>query len=210
MTKSREFSLILALLLISVSTVFSQDDLVAFEIKGVIVTDENVAVPNAALELTYTSLVVNEEGIATSKDGRLAVNSDENGNYSLQVNLDPDWNDFTLRIASTNLDSFRYRDPNERLLTDAIRNAVSGGTFTLEVNWIISSRPTWQEELIEIERYGQDSDKGRLIRVRGLPERIQRFTRRNESGEIWFYYTSGIAVRFIGDKREKDFYFKPK
>jgi hypothetical protein len=63
----------------------------------------------------------------------------------MQLNLDPEWSDFIMRITSHNLDSFRYERPPERDLTDVIRNAVVNGTFSATVNWNFQSRPNWQE-----------------------------------------------------------------
>jgi hypothetical protein len=43
-----------------------------------------------------------------------------------------------------------------------------------------------------------------------LPEDIRKFTRSDaQNVEIWYYYSAGIAIRFIGETRDKDFYFKP-
>jgi hypothetical protein len=138
------------------------------------------------------------------------VQSGEDGRYEFQMNINPDWSDYVLAVNNLNLDTFRYEVPGSKNLTDIIRNAITAGEFELEVNWIVVNRPNWQTELAEIEKYGIDSEKSRLIRVRGLPERIVSFRRKDgQSGEIWYYYSAGIAVRFVGDRRDKDFYFKP-
>jgi hypothetical protein len=188
-----------------------QDDLISFEISGTMRTDEGTPVPNSSIELTYIKLVVEEDGTPSSTDGRLVVQTDEEGYYSFKFNLDPDWTDFLLRVGTLSIDSFRYALPNERSVTDAIRNAISNGVFKLEVNWVINSRPNWQSELEEIQKYGAESDKGKLIRLRGMPAQIKPFTLPDgRRGEIWFYYADGMAIRFVENKRDKDFHFKPR
>lgn len=188
----------------------AQDDMVSFEIRGNVTTDDGLPVINATMQISFTKITVDENEITQTSDEVQVVNTDEEGNYTFQLNLDPDWSDFILRITSSTVDRFRYNTPQERLLTDAIRDKILNGVFNIEVNWVFTSRPTWQEELEEIRKYGEDSEKGRLIRRRGLADKIVKFTRDGKEGEIWLYYGEGIAVRFLGDQREKVFSFKPR
>jgi hypothetical protein len=207
---SRPLLAIACIFILTVSYIFAQDDLVAIRIIGTIRTEEGQPVSGSSLQLTYVSVSFDEEGTPKPSDGRVVVQSDTAGRYEFQMNIDPDWSDFVLAVNSLNLDTFRYKVPGEKNLTDIIRNAISAGEFEVEVNWIVSNRPNWQLELGEIEKYGIDSEKSRLIRVRGLPERILSFRRKDgQVGEIWYYYSAGIAVRFVGDRRDKNFYFKP-
>lgn len=188
-----------------------QEDLITFEINGSVRSDDGAPVANATIQLNFVKIILDEAGNPANADGLLAVNTDAQGKYTLQVNLDPNWSDFVLRVASSNLDTFKYTIPKEKLLTDAIRNSISTGVFSITVNWNIESRPNYKSELDEIARYGEDTDKGRLIRVRGIASKITRFNLQNgDKGEIWFYFKDGIAVRFVGEKRDKDFYFAPR
>ena len=188
-----------------------QEDLITFEINGLVQSDEEGPVANATIQLNFVKNILDESGNPTNSDGLVAVNTDSQGKYTLQVNLDPDWSDFILRIAASNLDTFKYNIPNEKQLTDAIRNSISTGVFAITVNWDITSRPNYKIELEEIAKYGESTDKGRLIRVRGVADKITKFNLQDgRKGEIWFYFEDGIAIRFVDNKRDKDFFFKPR
>lgn len=187
----------------------AQEELVSFEIGGTISTDAGAPVANASLQLTFTRISL--DPATASTDSRLVVNTDNAGRYLFRLNIDPDWSDFSLRITSTGLDARRFLTPPERALTDIIRNAISSGSFSAEINWVITGRPGWEKEAEELRRLGENSERGKLIKARGLPDRIKQFTRGNgQSGELWFYYRDGVVVRFIGDTRDRDFYFRPR
>ena len=208
-SSSRRFAQ-LAVVLAFACAAAAQESMISIEINGAVTTEEGEPLPNCRIQLSFTRIFVDEEGVTETEDDVVAGVTDEDGNFSLEMMIEPNWTGFVLRINAARIDPLRYEQPTEVDLTDVILNGISSGNFVFTVNRAVESRPRWQELKEMIERYGQDSDKGRLLDQLGLPEMVREFVRDGRRGSIWFYYSLGRAFRFLGDEQEVEFRFLPQ
>ncbi len=206
----RLFLLPTLLALIFSLSVYAQEELISIEIRGTVTTDAGEKLASGELELRFTRIIEDESGLTQQIDERVAVTTDEQGFYSLKLNISPAWTNFVLRINASRLDSIHYQQPHERTLTELIVTGIESGTFEFEVNWLIESRPRWTELRSRIDRFGENSTQGRLLRDFGLPEHEQEIRVDGRIINIWFYYTQGFAIRFIDGVRDKEFRFRPR
>jgi hypothetical protein len=198
------------LLLLSSLWLSAQEELISIEIHGTVTTDDGEKLADSELELRFTRVIEDENGLTRQSDERAAVTTDSAGNYSLKLNIGRDWSNFILRINASRLDRIHYLQPREKTLTELIRAGINSGTFEFEVNWLIESRPRWRELRARIDSFGENSAQARLLREFGLPEHEQEFRAEGRVINIWFYYTQGFAVRFVNGKRDKEFRFRPR
>lgn len=187
-----------------------EDQLVSVVIHGTVVTDDDEFVANSQLQLSFIKTLLDENELQQQVDEMVVVTTDEEGRYSIQVNIDPQWSDFVLRLSTSGLDQIHFLEPQPKQLTERIRSGIESGSFEFEVNWIVESRPRWRELRLQIDRYGADSAKGRLLRQYGFPDREEEVDWKGGRRIVWYYYSEGMAVRFIGDEQEKVFHFKPR
>lgn len=202
--------LLVVVLLAAPVHIVAQEEMISIEVYGNVSTDDGSVVSGGTLQLSYVKLFLDENGLTQTSDDAVSVITDIDGKYSLKLNISPEWLDFELNFSVSTLDRVRYLEPSVKQLADIIKNGISSGNFNFEVNWVINSRPRWLELKEAIDRYGENSEKGRLLRIRGIPDRIMEFERDGQRGEIWFFNTDGIAIRFMGEIREKEFRFKPR
>jgi hypothetical protein len=196
-----------------------QEEMMPIEIFGRILS-ENEPIPGAQVRLSFTKLVSDESGLAMIQRDEINVRSDENGDYSISLRVDRDWLEVDgaeFVLSMVRLDWNRYRSPRDKILTDLILMGLEQGESRFEANWILEGLPNWSELKLEINRYGENTEKGRLLRRFGMPDKIDEFRRDGVSGSIWYYYrlvplnplerpeNEGLAIRFIGDKEEKRF-----
>jgi hypothetical protein len=188
----------------------AQEELISIEIRGTVTTDDGEKLADSELELRFTRVTEDENGLTRQSDERVAVTTDAAGTYSLKLNIGRDWSNFILRINASRLDRIHYLQPREKTLTELIRTGINSGTFDFEVNWLIESRPRWRELRARIDSFGENSAQARLLREFGLPEHEQEFRAEGRVINIWFYYTQGFAVRFVNGQRDKELRFRPR
>ena len=199
-----------ALLVLAAASLLAQEELISIEIHGVVTTDEDETLANSEIELSFTKFLVDESGVTQQSDERVAVTTDEQGRYSIKINIAQNWTNFELRLNPFRLDRVHYVQPRNRQLTELIKTGIESGTFDFEVNWLIESRTGWREIRRRINTYGENSAKGRLLRDYGLPEKEQEYRIEGRVVQIWFYYTQGFAVRFVDGAKDKEFRFRPR
>jgi len=76
-----------------------------------------------------------------------------------------------------------------------------------EVVWnkVLHTHPDWDRVQKRIQEYGPSSDRGRILRQFGLPEKEEKAGER----EIWWYYSKGQSFRFLGGSLDSSFQFDP-
>jgi len=175
---------------------------------GQITSDEGEPAATAQLEI----YVDNGERNAEIPDSfrRFRIVTDSEGRYELQLLLFDGWRNVTFNVLSHGLNPIRYKVPYTAEMNGYLASLISSGQQRSRYSYQLQSREGWQQQERLIARYGDDSDKGRLLRRQGIPDRIKPFENNDgTSGELWFYYQAGFVVRFIGESRDQEFLFKP-
>jgi hypothetical protein len=120
--------------------------------------------------------------------------TDGEGRYELKVAPDPKFDYFYLRFYDPkSFDPVRYSVPADVDITKTFktRNEVT-------VDAVIQDHPDWAKVSDLLGQVGADSNRGKILRSLGLPERRQTFSD-NPGRENWWYYAKGICYQLQGD-----------
>ena len=101
-------------------------------------------------------------------------------------------------------DGVRYKRPAANEITDLLKN---GGLVV--VNQVLEPSPTWPEVERQIAFYGAGSERGRILRTHGLPDKRERPPDAGGDVEVWWYYEAGVSFWFTGDTLTKTNKFPP-
>lgn len=184
------------------------------------VFSESEPVDNAQITFYFTKIVTTESGFEELERDRVSELTDEEGKFLISLKVGRDWIDaegaeFVLSVNS--LDWSRYRKPRDKILTDLIKSSLESEEVRIETNFIVENRPRWNDLKREFDKHGENTDKGKLLRRYGMPDKVEIFEREGKAGSIWYYFklvpldpmdapeNEGLAIRFIEDKEEKRF-----
>ena len=120
-----------------------------------------------------------------------STKTDENGYYSFDVPRDHTYQYWFLRVMDReHLDPVRWVTPDDvEVTTDLRRGRVA------QVDMTIRPHPDWpQVEKMIGEAGGETTQRGRILRTLGLPEKQSRDEVSGE--EEWWYFTHGIMYTF--------------
>jgi hypothetical protein len=148
-----------------------------------------VVVVGRSLNLVTTRLEYKQHG---QQEARALT--DREGRYRLEFIPSTLGNNFYLFFYDrTGFDSVRYRTPEPIEITDLLRRE-----RRVSVDQVLLSNQTWPEVARQIAFYGEDSDRGRVLRRHGLPEKREGSA--TLDAEIWRYETQGITYWFAGGR----------
>ncbi|MFN3476342.1 MAG: carboxypeptidase-like regulatory domain-containing protein [Candidatus Methylomirabilales bacterium] len=127
--------------------------------------------------------------------------TDEDGRYRFEFVPAEVGNHFVLFFYDREgFDSVKFQKPDpldvtKRLKTEAV----------VTIDQILRPHPNWGEVERLINTYGPNSDRGKILRQLGLPER------REAAGKVetWWYYSKGQSFRFSDGSLEGTFQFEP-
>src|SRR5262249_39326279 len=133
---------------------------------------------------------------------RLAT--DANGYYTVDIPKDRHFQFWFLRFAEAgSLDTVKYVPPEDVEITTEVRRARVAG-----VDKMILIQRDWPESQGRIdERGGESTEKGRVLRSLGLPEKNVRDDA--TGSEEWWYFTKGIVYTFHGSESMGERRFEP-
>lgn len=130
--------------------------------------------------------------------------TDASGYFSIDVPKDRHYQFWFLRFAEQGgLDPVKYRTPEDVEITaDVRRDRVATVQKTIQLN------PAWPEvERRVAEAGGESSEKGKILRALGLPEKS---VKDDVAGtEEWWYFTKGILYTFSGTQPVSERHFAP-
>jgi hypothetical protein len=135
---------------------------------------------------------------AYQERGRQRVDTTTNaeGNYRLAfVPADLGNNFYLFFYAETGFDGVQYRRPEPLEITELLRSHA-----TLSVNQVLQFHPAWPEVRRQIAFYGDGSERGRILRLHGLPEGRERRPGADGELEVWSYAAAGVRYWFDGDR----------
>lgn len=119
--------------------------------------------------------------------------SDANGYFSIDVPKGRKYQFWFLRLAEAGrLDTIRYLPPQDIEITASARRA-----RVATVDAVIRQHPDWPEvERRVAQEGGEHTERGRILRTLGLPEKAARNEATGE--EEWWYFTRGVLYTFSG------------
>jgi hypothetical protein len=104
----------------------------------------------------------------------------------------------------TGFDRVKYRQPEPLDVTSLLDRG-----RTVIVNQVLRFQPSWPEVQRQIAYYGEDSEKGKILRRYGLPEKRETSGTGDTASDVWWYYTYGMSYWFTGDKLMRTHEFTP-
>ena len=120
--------------------------------------------------------------------------TDASGNFELKLVPDPKYDYFYLRFYDPKIfDPVRYAVPGDLDITRRLKS----GTEVV-VDRVIQDHPDWPRVEAMILEFGDGSNRGRILRSLGLPERRETFPDAPER-ENWWYYAKGICYQLQSD-----------
>jgi hypothetical protein len=148
-----------------------------------------VVVVARSMELAAARFEYEEHGRREIK-----ASTDAEGRYRIEFVPAQVGNNFFLFFYDVSgFDGVRYKRPVANEITDLLK---SGGLVV--VNQALAPSPTWPEVERQIAFYGAGSERGRILRTHGLPEKRERPPDASGDAEVWWYYEAGVSFWFTG------------
>ncbi|HEV8375472.1 MAG TPA: carboxypeptidase-like regulatory domain-containing protein [Candidatus Polarisedimenticolia bacterium] len=120
--------------------------------------------------------------------------TDAEGRYLLRVLPDPKFDYFYLRFYDPkSFDPVRYSVPADVDITKTFKTRTE-----VSVDAVIQDHPSWAKVSDLLSQLGEGSNRGKILRSLGLPERRQTFAE-TPGRENWWYYAKGICYQLQGD-----------
>ncbi|HXZ44459.1 MAG TPA: carboxypeptidase-like regulatory domain-containing protein [archaeon] len=159
-----------------------------------------VVVVARTLELVTLRMEYQERG---RKEARAVT--DAQGQYRIEFVPASLGNDFSLFFYDkTTFDRVKYRQPEPLDITSMLDRR-----RTVTVNQVLQFQQSWPEVQRQIAFYGPDSDRGKILRQHGLPEKRERSGPGVEDSDVWWYYADGVSYWFTGDRLARTQKFAP-
>ncbi len=172
------------------------------------VTDESgqpvagspVVVVGRSLELATTRMEYEEHGRQ-----EVQATTDAQGHYRLEFIPATLGNNFYVFFyGQQGFDGVKYRRPEPLDITELLRR-----DRTVTLNQVLRYAPTWPEVERQVAFYGPNSDRGKILRKNGLPDRREPAGTGGPGSEVWWYDAAGISYWFTGDKLTSTHTFQP-
>jgi hypothetical protein len=164
------------------------------------VANTPVLIVGRMLEFVTLRLAYEERGRQEVK-----ASTDADGRYRIQFVPAAVGNDFHLFFHDkTGFDRVKYRPPEPLDITQPLNR-----NRTLIVNQVLRFDPAWTEVERQTAFHGADSEKGRILRKHGLPEKRETSGTGDAAAEVWWYYADGVSYWFTGDKLMRTHEFTP-
>ncbi len=196
---------ILAFLVVGCATVEIRETRV---VEGRVVDDAGAGVASTPVVVLGRSLTLVKSRFEYEQTAQqqARVLTDAEGRYRLEFIPSTIGNNFYLFFHDrTGFDAVRYRKPEPIDITDLLRRE-----RRLLINQVLQSSAVWPEIERQIGFYGADSDRGRILRRHGLPDK--REASRGQGGpdaEVWWFYGDGVSYWFSGDQLIRTHTFEP-
>jgi len=167
---------------------------------GAPVAGNPVLVVARSLDLSAMRMEYDERG---RRDVRSAT--DAQGRYRMELVPASVGNNFFLFFYDAmGFDRVKYRRPEPLDVTDHLRR-----DRTVVINQILQFHPSWPEVARQIAFFGADSDRARVLRQHGLPEKREAPAGSADDPEVWWYYADGVSYWFVGDRLTRAHQFSP-
>jgi hypothetical protein len=172
------------------------------------VTDESgqpvasspIVVVARSLDLAPTRMEYEERGRQEAR-----ATTDAEGHYRLEFIPATLGNNFYLFFYDkSGFDGVKYRRPGPLDITELLNR-----DRTVIVNQVLRYAATWPEVERQIAFYGANSDRGKILRKNGLPDRREPAGTGDPDSEVWWYDAYGISYWFTGNTLASTHTFQP-
>ncbi len=164
------------------------------------VANSPVVVVARSLDLATTRMEYEERGRQETR-----TTTDAQGHYRLEFIPATLGNNFYLFFSDkAGFDGVKYKRPEPLDITKLLKR-----DRTMTVNQVLQYTATWPEVERQIAFYGANSDRGKILRKNGLPDRREPSGTGGPDSEVWWYYAYGISYWFTGDKLTSTHTFQP-
>jgi hypothetical protein len=137
------------------------------------------------------------------KEARTATGAD--GRYRLEFTPADLGNNFFLFFFDVSgFDGVKYRKPEPLEITDLLRRDRG-----IAVNQVLQFHPSWPEVERQIGFYGPASERARILRKHGLPDKRDRAAGAEGETEAWWYPADGVMYTFKEDTLIRTHTFQP-
>lgn len=146
-------------------------------------------------------------GMTYVERGRREVRglTDAAGRYRIEFTPQELGNNFFLFFhAEQGFDAVRFVRPEPVDITERL-----GASRELEISMVLRPHPAWPEVQREIAYYGPESERGKILRRHGLPDRRETSRVGEETLEVWWYPGDGVAYWFSADRLVRTHSFPP-
>ena len=131
--------------------------------------------------------------------------TDAEGRYRIELVPAAVGNNFFIFFYDkTGFDRVKYRQPEPLDITQLLER-----DRTLIINQVLRFHPAWTEVERQIAFHGAESEKGRILRKHGLPEKRETSGTGDAAAEVWWYYADGVSYWFSGEKLTRTDEFTP-
>ena len=131
--------------------------------------------------------------------------TDAEGRYRIELVPAAVGNNFFIFFYDkTGFDRVKYRPPEPLDITQLLDR-----DRTLIFNQVLRFHPAWTEVERQIAFHGAESEKGRILRKHGLPEKRETSGTGDAAAEVWWYYADGMSYWFTGEKLTRTHEFTP-
>ena len=119
----------------------------------------------------------------------VSVKTDEHGLYQMDIDVDPYFNRFYLYFHGEGYDYARFLRPEPQDVTDDVK----AGRESV-VNRVLKRNPLWDDLQIVLNDLDPDSERYRILRSYGFPERRETG---EDGSETWYYYELRKSFRLV-------------
>jgi hypothetical protein len=144
---------------------------------------------------TKTTLKLLKFETGTQQAEQARTETDADGRYEFRLAPDPNFDYFYLRFYDPkSFDPVRYMLPADQNITKPFK---SRPEVLADVR--IADHPGWATVKDLVARYGEGSNRGRLLRQLGLPEKRETVSEGSQR-ENWWYYAKGLCYQLRADE----------
>jgi len=172
------------------------------------VTDESGApVAGNPVLVVARSLKLSTLRLEYDERGRREVRTvtDAQGRFRIEFAPADLGNNFFLFFYDvTGFDRIKYRRPEPLDITERLSRDQA-----VAVNHILQFEPSWAEVARQMAHFGAESDRSRILRQHGLPDKRDVPAGSGAEPEVWWYYADGVNYWFVGDRLTRTSQFPP-
>jgi len=176
-------------------------------VTGQVTDDSGAPVAGNPVLLVARSLKLSALRLEYDERGRREVRTvtDAQGRFRIEFAPANLGNNFFLFFYDvTGFDRIKYRRPEPLDITERLSRDQA-----VVVNHVLQFEPSWAEVTRQMAYFGAESDRSRILRQHGLPDKRDVPAAAGAEPEVWWYYADGVNYWFVGDRLTRTSQFPP-
>ncbi len=162
------------------------------------VTDETgQPVPNSPVVIVARTATFDPMHLAYETSGRqeARATTDADGRYRIEFVPAALGNNFYLFFYDqVGFDRVKYKTPAPQDISELVERGRAPA-----INQVLEFNGTWPEVQRQIGFYGVGTDRAKILRTHGLPDKREQPAGAASDQDIWWYYADGVSYRFAGN-----------